>query len=380
MVRTHVFLLFILVAKLVDDIKVLQPTLFVSVPRLFNKIYEKIGAETYDHPGLKGFLFRKAYEHKKLQLYMSKETSHPWLDPFLFRKVAAALGGKVRIMLSGSAPISAKVVEFFRICFSCEFFEGYGATETTAMGTFSLPGDVSKGGDVGYPTMGGQIKLKDVPEMNYLNTDYPYPRGEILIRGPYVFKGYYKEPEKTAEVLDIDGWYHSGDIGLVDDTQKLTIVDRKKNIFKLAHGEYIAPERLENVYASHPDIAQVYIHGDPLQSNLVAVVVPDHDKLQRQCDTLKISDINQSLDHPSIREYYMRLLKSIAKDNKLQKYEYLTPLVHLEVEEFSEANGLLTPTMKLKRHDALTKYQEIFNELYRTKKAGKHGSGFFAKL
>jgi long-chain acyl-CoA synthetase len=155
-------------------------------------------------------------------------------------------------MITGSAPISKEVMEFLRICFSCPIMEGYGQTECTCAATCTLEKEQNIGGQVGVPIVCSEICLVSVPEMNYCVDEIVngknVEKGEICFRGPNVFQGYWKNPEKTLEAIDENGWLHSGDIGTWLPNGNLKIIDRKKNIFKLAQGEYIAPEKIENVY------------------------------------------------------------------------------------------------------------------------------------
>ncbi len=139
----------------------------------------------------------------------------------------------------------------------------------------TLPED-SVAGHVGGPIPCVKIRLRDIPEMGYTSRDTPYPRGEICFAGPSVFDGYFMNPEKNKEAL-VDGWLMSGDVGIVLPNGSIRIIDRAKNIFKLAQGEYISPEKLENVYIQSPYINQIHVHGDSLQSFLVAIVVPDYE-------------------------------------------------------------------------------------------------------
>ena len=156
------------------------------------------------------------------------------------------LGGKIRLMTTGSAPININVLNFLKIAFGCEICEGYGMTETSGIGSLMAPGDHDLNGLVGGPLSNTKVRLKDVPEMGYLSSDPP-PRGEVCIWSQSITSGYFKNPEKTAELLH-NGWVRTGDVGMVFPNGGIKIIDRAKNIFKLSQGEYIAPEKLEGVY------------------------------------------------------------------------------------------------------------------------------------
>ena len=158
------------------------------------------------------------------------------------------------MMVTGSAPIDKAVLDFIKVCFSCPVLEGYGLTETASAGCITDKADPVSG-HVGGPLEGAKIRLKDLPEMQYLSTDKPYPRGEVCMKGPAIFSGYYKRPDKTAECFDSEGWFLSGDVGMVYPNGSVRIIDRSKNIFKLSQGEYIAPEKLENVFVLSKYIA-----------------------------------------------------------------------------------------------------------------------------
>lgn len=166
----------------------------------------------------------------------------------------ALLGGNVRFMITGSAPIEPDVLELLKICFCCPFLEGYGLTETSGGSSCSWPADPVVG-HVGGPLPCVKWRLQDVPEMNYFSTDKPYPRGELQMKGASVTSGYYKRPDKTAEAFDKDEWFKTGDVVMVYPNGAIKIIDRSKNIFKLSQGEYIAPEKVENVFGLSPLIA-----------------------------------------------------------------------------------------------------------------------------
>ncbi|KAI8643178.1 hypothetical protein BD408DRAFT_365393 [Parasitella parasitica] len=352
---------------LVEDIQEMKPTIFATVPRLLNRVYGKIVASTVNAPGVTGALARRGIATKLANLEAGKGYTHPFWDRLMFNKVKSALGGHVRIMVTGSAPIGKDVMQFLRVALCCDIREGYGATETCAASTIHYPNEF-KAGHIGAPFTCNEVKLVDVPEMDYLSTD-PYPRGEICIRGPNVFKGYYKDEEKTREAIDEEGWYHTGDIGLINERGSIVIIDRKKNIFKLAQGEYIAPEKIENIYAKDPVIGQIYLHGDSLQSSLVAIVVPDPETLAAivqaklpQIHAKKLS-FPELCKVPEVVAFVLNQMTKVGKKAELRGFEQAKAL-YLESEPFAVENDLLTPTFKVKRPQAKKHYEEKIAELY----------------
>ncbi|CAG8530024.1 11547_t:CDS:2 [Paraglomus brasilianum] len=349
--------------KLLDDIAELKPTVFVSVPRLFNRVYDKVMAGVKAKGGIAQTLFHMAYNQKKALL--SRGIINHWLwDRIVFAPIRARLGGRVKNMLSGSAPIQADVLDFLKICFSANVYEGYGSTENTAGASITVYGDMSSG-HVGAPQLCNEIKLVDVPSMDYTSQDKPFPRGEICVRGNAVFKGYYKLPEKTEEALDKDGWFHTGDIGMWDDQGHLKIIDRVKNIFKLAQGEYIAPEKIEIVYQKHELVAQAFVHGESLQASLVGIIVPDEEQLLiwAKKNGHEGKSFEELCKSPEVNTYILQALTKFGKQNDLKGFENVKK-IYLCSEPFSVQNDLFTPTFKLKRHQAKQRFQSQINAMY----------------
>ena len=260
--------------KLADDCVALKPAFFPSVPRLYNRIYGKIKSTLDGATGCKKWLIDKALKSKSDNLADTGATTHGCYDKLVFNKTAAILGGQVRVMVTGSAPIDKAVLDFLKVAFCCPILEGYGLTESAAGSCITDPSDPHSG-HVGGPTEYVKFRLKDLPEMDYRITDQPYPRGEVCMKGPSMFSGYFKRPDKTAECHDEEGWFHTGDVALVYPNGSIRIIDRSKNIFKLSQGEYIAPEKIENIFVLSHFVGQSFVYGDSLKNNVVAVVVPD---------------------------------------------------------------------------------------------------------
>ncbi|CAO3671821.1 unnamed protein product [Rhizopus stolonifer] len=352
---------------LLDDLQVLKPSLFTSVPRLYNKIYGKLVASTVQAPGTTGTLARRAVATKIANMEAGKGFTHALWDRLIFNKVKQVLGGNVRLMVTGSAPIGKDVMQFLRVAFCCDILEGYGATETCAVTCINYVGE-NRAGHIGTPFPCNEVKLVDVPEMNYLSTD-PLPRGELCTRGPNIFQGYYKDEEKTREAIDEEGWFHTGDIATLNERGAFVIIDRKKNIFKLAQGEYVAPEKIENVYAKDPVIGQIYLHGDSLQSVLVAIIVPDPEALESliasklpQLHAKKLNFV-ELCKSPEVNQLVLSQMTKTGKKGELRGFEF-AKAIHLSSDPFSIENELLTPTFKVKRPQARKYYEAQIAELY----------------
>ncbi|KAK3827693.1 MAG: hypothetical protein J3Q66DRAFT_274964 [Benniella sp.] len=357
---------------LLEDLAHLKPTVLPAVPRLLNRVYAKVQAATLGAPGLVGVLARKGVAVKLANLNDGKGVTHPLWDRLLFSKVKQALGGNIRFILTASAPISAEILGFLRIAFCCEVLEAYGQTEGTGAATNTNMGD-TVAGHVGPPNACCEVKLVDVPELNYFATDKPNPRGEICVRGASVIPGYLKDEAKTRETIDEEGWLHSGDIGVLNENGTFTIIDRKKNVFKLSQGEYIAAENIEGKFLSKvPFIQQIFVHGDSHENCLVAIVIPDAETfipfVNKVLETanIKLGDLpayKRICNDPKLRKAVLKELIRAGKDAGLKGFE-VPKAIMIETEAFTVENDRMTPTFKLKRHPVVKAYRDQLTALY----------------
>uniref|UniRef100_A0A673ZWF0 Long-chain-fatty-acid--CoA ligase n=1 Tax=Salmo trutta TaxID=8032 RepID=A0A673ZWF0_SALTR len=338
-----------------DDMKALRPTIFPVVPRLLNRMYDKIFSQA--NTPLKRWLLNFAAKRKGSEVSRGIIRMDSLWDKIFFSKIQASLGGKLRMIVTGAAPASPTVLGFLRAALGCQVYEAYGQTECTAGCTFTTPGDWTSG-HVGAPLPCNLIKLVDVAEKNYFARK---GEGEVCVKGPNVFKGYLKDPERTAETLDTDGWLHTGDIGRWLPNGTLKIIDRKKHIFKLAQGEYISPEKIENIYIRCEPVTQLYVHGDSLQSCLVAIVVPDPETMPAWA--LKKGMEGSYRDLCKNTKAIMEDLQRLGKASGLHSFEQVKN-IHIHNEQFSIQNGLLTPTLKAKRPELREFFKEKIEDLY----------------
>jgi long-chain acyl-CoA synthetase len=230
---------------MLDDLMACRPTVFAGVPRVFARFQQKIRGAVADMSPLKRALFAYAFGSQSYNVRAGRQRTALW-DALVFNKIRAGLLPEVRIIVSGSAPLSAETGEFLSVCLKVPIMQGYGSSETLG-GVTCEPhtrcGDVSS---CGPPLPGIEVKLVDIPAMDYLTSDKPFPRGEVCVRGPCLMSGYYKNGEETAKVFDDEGFFHTGDVGCRLADGSLTIIDRVKSLFKLAQGEYVSPESIEN--------------------------------------------------------------------------------------------------------------------------------------
>jgi len=266
-------------------------------------------------------------------------------------------------MLVGGAPLSPVVQERMSVLFCCPMIEGYGMTETVGATFITLPNDQTKG-SVGGVLPSFEFRLTSVAEMDYLATDNP-PRGELCVRGPGTTPGYFGDPVQSKAAIDENGWLHTGDVCVLLPNGSVKIIDRAKNMFKLAQGEYVSPEKIEQVYQQGLLISQVFCFGYSTKPQLVGIIVPDVElsikwAARNGKEGIKMKDLCE------VKEFQNAILQegdSVASKAQLKGFEKLKA-VKLWPFAFSVENDLLTPTMKLKRHQARKYFQSEIDILY----------------
>lgn len=341
------------------DIRELRPTLMAGVPAVWETIRKGIVAQLGKITPMQKYVFDLAFELKKLLIKWKLPAS--FMDKTIFKKIADGTGGRLRAAVSGGAPVAAETQEFLTITL-CPVLQGYGMTESCGMMTMQTYDDAGVYGNVGSPSPGCEIKL--VATNNYNPNPSPEstipPRGELWVRGPIVMSGYYKQPEITAETLTEDGWLMSGDIAEWAPDGTLCIIDRKKNLVKLAHGEYVALEKLEAGYKVSSFVLNMCIHADPLKSHIVAIVVPDRKLVEEVQRRLQIGD---DLSHPELVGAVGADFIDAAKKSGFQGAEVLKHFVLVDGEWTAE-NGMLTAAQKIKRKDIVQKYADLVANMY----------------
>ncbi|CDU19593.1 hypothetical protein YYC_01039 [Plasmodium yoelii 17X] len=351
------------ILALTDDVQELKPSLFLSVPRLYNRIHERICNSLKKKSSVIQSLFHKGLDQKLKKL---NSTGNPWSlfwDTLLFNKAKKVLGGNLKGMLNGSAPLGVEVAKKLKCIFCVPLMEGFGMTEGLGCLFITNPIDPDVG-HIGGPLPAVEYKLVSVPEMNYLVTDNP-PRGELLLRGPTICSlGYFKLEKETSELLDSDGWLRTGDIASFSQNQSLTIIDRKKNIFKLSQGEYVAVEKIESVYKQSLFIGQIFVFGYSYESFLVCIIFPSVDTMSIWAKENKINLPNEEIIKlEKFKNDVMQDLITIGKTDGLNGYEQIKD-IHFIMEGFTIENDLMTPTGKLKRHAVQKKYKQEIDQMY----------------
>ncbi|KAI5755194.1 hypothetical protein M8J77_014875 [Diaphorina citri] len=345
------------IKNLTEDMKTLKPTIMPAVPRLLNRMYDKVMAQI--RPSfIKRLMFNMAMGSKENEIKKGIYRRNSIWDKLVFKKVQEDMGGNLRLMLAGSAPLAGNVLTFLRCALGCLVIEGYGQTECVAPITLTIQGDYVPE-HVGPPICCCSVKLVDVPEMDYFAHE---GKGEVCVRGNNVFLGYFKDPELNS--IDELGWHHTGDVGMWLPSGALKIIDRKRHIFKLAQGEYIVPEKIEAVYSKSLYVHQIFVYGESLKSYIVAIVVPDVDVVK--CKALE-NGIPGTLSvlcaDPKVKQMIMEDMAAWARQDGLRNFEQVKD-IYLHPDPFSVQNGLLTPNFKMQRAQLKSYFKPQIEDLY----------------
>lgn len=359
--------------SLLSDVAILRPHYLSLVPRVYTKLEALIKSATILNPNnTLRKVFTKAITEKTILQGKSDNVKATHLIYDRASDIVRKKLGFDRLIgfNTGSAPIAPETIKFIKASCNVGFSQGYGLTESFA-GICSSSRYEANPGSCGAIAITTEMKLKEIPEMNYFANDPEGPKGELLIRGYQNFVEYYKDPEETAKVIDSDGWFCTGDVAFVDknNQNRLYIIDRVKNFFKLGQGEYITPERIENIYlACNPALQQVYIHGDSLKTYLVAIVgleevaAPILIKRLFDQDITTKKEIIEFFTVPGNKKKLLHYLNSSVQ-NKLLGYEKIHN-IKVIFNPLTIEDNLVTPTLKIKRPLAFKFYKDVFGELY----------------
>lgn len=333
------------------------PTVAISVPRIFEKIYAGIQSKAVEAPApVRALTFwalgvaRKVGERRASgeALPLTLGLQYAVADRLVYSKVRAKLGGRLRFFISGGAPLAPELALFFN-AIGVQIYEGYGLTETSPVTNVNTPNH-NRVGTVGRFVPGVQGKIAE--------------DGEILIKGPNVFSGYYKNEEATKDAFTEDGWFKTGDIGEIDADGYLRITDRKKDLIVTAGGKNVAPQKVENVLKLSKYISEAMLYGD--RKNFIsALIVPDFEWLKRYAEWKNIpyQGVSDLVRDPVVVDFYTRLLEQTQAKAQLSSYETVKQFVLLD-HEFSMGAGEVTPTLKVRRKIITRHYQDRLDALY----------------
>ena len=341
-------------ATIASDLKSCHADGFCAVPRVLEMMYGKFEAAAKSLKGIKKMIYGMAWNFaNKFDPYNHNviyKAWHKFYDKAVYSKWRDNVGGHEMVVVSGGSSIQAKIVRTFNAAKLC-IFEGYGMTETSPVIAVNSPAE-------GINVIGTVGKAMEGVEIGFAED------GEILTRGPHVMLGYYKNPEATAEIIDKDGWLHTGDIGHLVDGQYLKITDRKKEIFKLSAGKYVAPQVIETILKESPYIEQAFVCGEN-QKFASAIIVPNKQKIKEfiKLRHLKVKTDDAILENKQIiallHREVERVNKGLAAHENIKRERYV-------LDDWTTDNGLLSQTLKLKRRNLLSKYSQLISEIYKS--------------
>ena len=338
-----------------QNMQEVSPTVMLSVPRLYETMHDRVLRAVEAGSSLKQKIFHwgvsvgsavssEIQQGKKPSALLQLKQSIA--DKLVFAKLKTATGGQLRFFISGGAALPQSIAEFFHAA-GILILEGYGLTETSPVISLNYP-EKWKFGTVGIPVPGIEVQIAE--------------DGEILTRGPHVMKGYFNNETATAEVIDADGWFYTGDIGIIDEDGFVKITDRKKNIIVLSNGKNVAPQPIESQLVQSPFIDQIMLVGNE-RKNIAALIVPNFDALKSWAseNDVENSDIPELIETREVQQLIQKEIRDRLTD--FADFEQVRRFALLE-KEFSQEEDEMTPTLKLKRNVIIEKYGDVIKEMY----------------
>lgn len=345
-----------------DDIKRVKPAYVCVVPRILNRL-----ESTFRQKFGLGYLL-KVIDWKVQQLSQNKQDNHFIFDRFVRPKIKEVIGfERLAFLMVAAAPISRVSMLYLQAVLGVYIHQGYGSTETFCSGALCVGRDVSALGTLGGLGSNIEARLSDVPDLGY--TWEGNHSGELTLRGPGICKGYFKKEELWKECLDEEGFYHTGDVAMIDENGRMSVIDRVKNMFKLSQGKYIASEKVQNAYQDRsPLVEQAFVEGDSLKSYLVGILGISIEESSKHLEHLgvKCQGEQEILDVLNSKQWKPKILQQINDQvytPDLMSYEMLKNVVFM-VNPFTVDNSLLTPTLKIKRAAVRKQFKSVFEKLY----------------
>jgi len=344
------------ISSVIDNAKEIEPTIINTVPRLLEKLYDKLQAKLAVMTGVKKTMFKLAMNQgTKYFEYTQGEIEYGPVDRFkdtlfdklVYKKILSAVSPRLRMFITGGAPLTPEIGDFLR-SIRLSVIEGYGLTETAPIICLNKP-NANRSGSVGQPIDCNEVMISE--------------NGEILVRGDNVTQGYFKDSKQTKETIDKDGWFHTGDLGSLDEDNFLTITGRLKNLMVTSGGKNISPQMLENALLTSPWIEQVMVVGNG-KNFVSALIVPSIDKINAWFTDKKqsIPPLADAIENPEIIELIQQDIdERMAPFSRYEKVKKFTLLS----EPFSMEKCELTPTLKVKRNIVEKHYSDVINTMYK---------------
>ena len=352
---------------LMEDIKYFGPTLLFTVPKVLQTIRNKVFEGFNKLSGWKKKLAYTAY-YTKLENYKKYGiVTHAIYDILVFKKIREMFGNRIKTVLCASAPLRKELADDFKVFLSVPVVEGLGMTELSGSPFCTNYNDYTNF-TAGGVNWGARMLLKSVPELGYTVDDeiegIKCPAGEMCLKGPLVFHGYYKNDEENKNCFDEEGYFHTGDVGRIFPNygNGLKIVDRVKEIFKLSQGEYIIPAKLESVYSKSIYVSQIMIYGNPTKNKIIGIIIPDKKKCAEELN-MSIEDLVKDNKNEALINLIVKDFENLAREAEFNGLERLKYII-IDFDEFTNNNNCLTPTMKIIRKNVEKKYKERIDDLY----------------